>query len=673
MDTTIIGKRLAHLRKEHNMTQKELAEALHVTDKAISKWENGGSLPELTTLINIAKMFSLTLEELLSNEDTTSLKGETIELTKKEKIAISFVQLLQNKLLVILYVMVSTTSLLLSYACHKADSYLDLIHIGLYASILLFIITQIIFGYWWYKKTNHNDITYIVEGQTLQYQNITYNLFDVTQIYTYKEYALLYIDSSLAIIKYDDLPILMEEKCISKINAISYHILLIISSIILSISTLLETAYLLLLSYFNFEFIYSSWHIGLWILIVLSLVNIIVILLNKWHNIYLISFLSVITLTAIVSIYFIRMDNQYTVYYESSPDSSNHLVMKKNTKTESIVYYHDTFMLFAKPTKEIYNQPVKDIMTDWVEDDICVITFVRRKSQDVFVATYGNRNEGYSYDNVITSLHGKWKSPYEHVDDYEFQYSPSLTTPISVKSKDGTKLFTTNQIRQFGTTAIVLYEDNNPLYVISLNKDFVVDNNDSSNNGGTISLTPLGTKKKETIILENIFVTEELDMTDVTKTEDERETENLLLLMDSIIAEDPDLVHYTPTYESIAIHNTSGDMFDIVRQGVENLDKAMYNGAFSKIDTQISEISIHAGTIKDFYVEVKSISTYYDSDNNPVVDDEYSFYYRIKQSNQSYLIYKIKHGIIGDLHIKPVDPVSSKLTKEDPAYFYSIP
>ena len=51
MDQEKIGKFIAKLRKEKNLTQNELAESLGITDRAISKWENGRGMPDLS-LIN---------------------------------------------------------------------------------------------------------------------------------------------------------------------------------------------------------------------------------------------------------------------------------------------------------------------------------------------------------------------------------------------------------------------------------------------------------------------------------------------------------------------------------------------------------------------------------------------------------------------------------------------
>ena len=64
----IIAKNIAELRKEAQMTQFELAEKLNYSDKAVSKWERGESVPDISVLKEIADMFSVTVDFLLEEE-----------------------------------------------------------------------------------------------------------------------------------------------------------------------------------------------------------------------------------------------------------------------------------------------------------------------------------------------------------------------------------------------------------------------------------------------------------------------------------------------------------------------------------------------------------------------------------------------------------------------------
>ena len=64
---TIIASNIIELRRAHNMTQLDLAEKLNYTDKAISKWERGESLPDITVLKTIADIFGVTVDYLLQS------------------------------------------------------------------------------------------------------------------------------------------------------------------------------------------------------------------------------------------------------------------------------------------------------------------------------------------------------------------------------------------------------------------------------------------------------------------------------------------------------------------------------------------------------------------------------------------------------------------------------
>lgn len=62
------GNFIIELRKENNMTQKELADKLHLTDKAISKWERGLSFPDIAILKPLSEILKVSVIELLNGE-----------------------------------------------------------------------------------------------------------------------------------------------------------------------------------------------------------------------------------------------------------------------------------------------------------------------------------------------------------------------------------------------------------------------------------------------------------------------------------------------------------------------------------------------------------------------------------------------------------------------------
>ena len=64
----IIAKNIQKLRQEKGMTQLELAEKLNYSDKTVSKWERGESLPDIVVLKNIADIFEVTLDYLVEAE-----------------------------------------------------------------------------------------------------------------------------------------------------------------------------------------------------------------------------------------------------------------------------------------------------------------------------------------------------------------------------------------------------------------------------------------------------------------------------------------------------------------------------------------------------------------------------------------------------------------------------
>ena len=68
MDTNNVGEFIQLSRKAKGFTQKELAEKINVSDKTISKWENGNSLPDTAMLSSLCRVLDISVNELLSGE-----------------------------------------------------------------------------------------------------------------------------------------------------------------------------------------------------------------------------------------------------------------------------------------------------------------------------------------------------------------------------------------------------------------------------------------------------------------------------------------------------------------------------------------------------------------------------------------------------------------------------
>ena len=68
MDYEKIGSFIAQERKAKNLTQANFARQLHVSEKTVSKWENGNGLPDTGLLLTICEIFDVSVNELLSGE-----------------------------------------------------------------------------------------------------------------------------------------------------------------------------------------------------------------------------------------------------------------------------------------------------------------------------------------------------------------------------------------------------------------------------------------------------------------------------------------------------------------------------------------------------------------------------------------------------------------------------
>lgn len=93
MDQEKVGKFIAERRKSNGFTQAALAERLHITDRAVSKWETGKCLPDASIMLPLCELLGVSVNELLSGErlDMTQYKemaeAHLVEMRKQEEAA----------------------------------------------------------------------------------------------------------------------------------------------------------------------------------------------------------------------------------------------------------------------------------------------------------------------------------------------------------------------------------------------------------------------------------------------------------------------------------------------------------------------------------------------------------------------------------------------------------
>ena len=91
MDQIRIGKFIAESRKSMNLTQRQLADALSISDKTISKWECGKGLPEVSLMLPLCAALEITVNDLLSGEKVSEVdyqkkaEGNMMDLMKENE------------------------------------------------------------------------------------------------------------------------------------------------------------------------------------------------------------------------------------------------------------------------------------------------------------------------------------------------------------------------------------------------------------------------------------------------------------------------------------------------------------------------------------------------------------------------------------------------------------
>ena len=167
MDLIKIGKFIAECRKKKSITQEELAEKLYITDRAVSKWERGLSLPDADKMLELCRILDINVNELLNGEKINMKDYEKktdellVELAKQEEVK-------NKKMITDMYVLGFTTivfyigiTMLASYTLGEGTLFGIIVGI---ATVFLVIVALYVFkleisaGYYECKKCHHRYV-----------------------------------------------------------------------------------------------------------------------------------------------------------------------------------------------------------------------------------------------------------------------------------------------------------------------------------------------------------------------------------------------------------------------------------------------------------------------------------------------------------------------------------
>lgn len=170
MDQIKIGKFISEKRKEAKLTQSELAEKLNITDRAISKWENGKSMPDSGIIPELCKILNITITDLFNGEivdmkDNKKIEENILDAIKQKEISdkklLDLEKILGITVVTFFVIMVLSISFFIEYQ-KIAESIgviliiISTIFIFVFALILLRI--EQVAGYYQCGKCNHKYI-----------------------------------------------------------------------------------------------------------------------------------------------------------------------------------------------------------------------------------------------------------------------------------------------------------------------------------------------------------------------------------------------------------------------------------------------------------------------------------------------------------------------------------
>ena len=154
------GKLIKRIRKENNLTQKDLAEKYNVTYQAVSKWENGKNMPDISLIKQISKDFNITIEDMIDGNYNPTKENTKKEIDIKNLIIIFSVVLITGLIILITSINKGFEFKIITSGCNNFDISGSMSYDNNKSVIYI------------------NNITYCGAKDDTRYENITCTLFE---------------------------------------------------------------------------------------------------------------------------------------------------------------------------------------------------------------------------------------------------------------------------------------------------------------------------------------------------------------------------------------------------------------------------------------------------------------------------------------------------------------
>lgn len=289
----------------------------------------------------------------------------------------------------------------------------------------------------------------------------------------------------------------LEEKRNNKIKKIK-KITGICSAIIFVVLILLQGSYLLILKRHNYEYVIDMLSYIVNEIIILSATSGIFCLFSKLKKPKIIVAILSVIFTVINLAFMINngFDNKCIISF--SNNFTNELVLKIDKNSGGIKLYKNAkVFLFAKEKEQFQYEIDGNVKKQWLTNDICALTYLDKDGKlKEYVVTYGDRGNGISYYYVTAALSGNWQVSTQYGNPTQLLAD---SNGITITKNEEKELFEYSDCKQFGTTAVVLYKNDVPKYVIALDENCEIDDSTGLiKKDGTITLVEVSMEQTQT-------------------------------------------------------------------------------------------------------------------------------------------------------------------------------